>query len=68
MFRYGNYRVTPSVEDPVIHYRAKARDNNGTLIKDSNGDIIWEDASFNVKNKTYNDLPPELKKAFNLIK
>lgn len=64
MFRYGNYRVTPSVEDPVIYYRAKARDKNGMLIKDSNGDIIWEDASFNIKNKTYDDLPPELKKAF----
>ena len=65
LFRYGNYKVTSSVEEPLIHYRAKAKDENGGIKMDGNGDIVWEDAKFNVKGKTYGQLPDELKKKFN---
>lgn len=65
LFRYGNYRITSSVEEPVILYSAKARDENGNIKMDGNGDIVWEDAEFNIKNKTYDSLPGELKKRFN---
>ena len=65
LFRHGNYKVTSSVEEPLIHYRAKAKDENGGIKMDGNGDIVWEDAEFNIKNKTYGSLPEELKKRFN---
>lgn len=65
LFRYGNYKITSSVEEPVISYRAKARDEDGDIKMDGNGDIVWEDAEFNIKNKTYEQLPNELKKKFN---
>lgn len=57
MFRHGNYRVTSSVEDSIITYKQK--------VIDENGNIIWKDADFNVKGKTYDQLPEELKKKFN---
>lgn len=57
MFRHGNYKVTPSVEDSIISYKKKA--------KDENGNIIWEDSCFDIKGKTYDQLPEELKKKFN---
>lgn len=57
LFRDGNFKITATVEDPIINYRIKTRDENGN--------IVWEDATFNVKNKTYSDLPSELKKRFN---
>ena len=57
MFRYGNYRISYSVENPVIPYKKK--------IKDESGNIIWEEAFFNIKGKTYEQLPEELKKKFN---
>lgn len=65
LFRYGNYKITSSVEEPVVTYRAKARDEKGDIKIDGNGDIVWEDAEFNIKNKTYDSLPEELKKRFN---
>lgn len=57
MFRYGNWKISSSVEDPIIPYKKKS--------KNENGDIIWEDTTFNIKGKTYDQLPEELKKKFN---
>lgn len=55
-FRYGNYKITSTIEDSVIPFKKKS--------KDINGKIIWEDAVFDIKNKTYEKLPEELKKKF----
>lgn len=57
MFRYGNWKISSSVEGSVIPYKKKS--------KNEKGDIIWEDATFNIKGKTYDQLPEELKKKFN---
>ncbi len=65
LFRYGNYKITPSVEDAVIVYNAKAKDKKGNATVDHNGDIVWEEAEFDLRNKTYDELPDELKKRFN---
>lgn len=57
MYRYGNYKISSTVEDSIIPYKKKNRDENGK--------IIWEDADFDIKGKTYDQLPDELKKKFN---
>ena len=57
MYRYGNHKISYSVEGSVISFRKK--------VKDEKGNIIWEDASFDIKGKTYDQLPDELKKKFN---
>lgn len=54
-FRHGR-KITSSVEHPIIYYKQK--------IVDENGDVSWEDAAFNIKSKTYDMLPEELKKKF----
>lgn len=64
MYRYGNYKITSAIRNSVIRYRAKLKDGNGKIRKDDNGDIIWEEAEFDIKNKTYEELPDELKKQF----
>lgn len=56
MYRYGNHRISSSVEDSIISYKKKVKEN---------GKIIWEDATFDIKGKTYDQLPEELKKKFN---
>ena len=56
-FRYGNYKITSAIENSIIPYKKK--------IRDEQGNIAWEDASFDIKNKTYDKLPEELKKKFN---
>lgn len=57
MFRYGNHKISSSVEDPIIPYKKK--------IKCEDGKITWEDAFFDIRGKTYEQLPNELKKKFN---
>lgn len=55
-FRYGNYKVTSSIENSVIPYQKK--------VADKDGNIAWEEAMFDIKNKTYEKLPDELKEKF----
>lgn len=64
-YRYGNHKVTSTIEESNISYRAKAKDKSGNIKIDRNGDIVWEDVEFDIRNKTYDDLPDELKKKFN---
>ena len=63
-FRYGNYKITTSVEEPIITYRAKVRDSEGEAMLDRNGDIVWKDEQVDIRNKTYDKLPKELQKVF----
>ena len=63
-FRYGNYKISTAVEEPFIAYRAKCRDGEGKVMMDGNGDIVWEDKEFDIRHKTYDRLPEELKKRF----
>lgn len=56
-FRYGNYKITSAIENSIIPYKKKVRDENGN--------IAWEDTTFDIKNKTYDKLPEELQKKFN---
>lgn len=64
MFRHGNYRVSASVEEPIISYRAKMRGADGEVCIDGNGDVCWEDREFDIRRKTYSQMPEELRKTF----
>ena len=64
-FRHGNYRITRAIENSVIHYRAKARDDKKDVIVDDNGNVVWENRQFDIRNRTYDEFPEELKKIFN---
>ena len=65
LFRYGNYKITSAIDNSIVEYSRKKRDKNGNVIKNERGQIEYEDATFNIKNKTYDMLPEELKKEFN---
>lgn len=56
MIRYGNYKIKSSVEDPIIKYKS--------MSKDEKGKVAWTDATFDIRNKTYEQFPKELQKAF----
>lgn len=56
MLRYGNYKIKSSVENPIINYKK--------MDKDENGKVIWSDAEFDIRNKTYEQFPKELQKMF----
>ena len=56
MVRFGNYKIKSSVENPIIPYKK--------MIKDKNGKTTWEDATFDIRNKTFDQFPKELQKMF----
>ena len=55
-FRKMNYKITSSVENSLIPYKKK--------VKNENGKVTFEDAVFDIKNKTYEKLPEELREKF----
>lgn len=63
-FRNMNWKTTKSFENSVIQYQAKRRDEEGHLVKDENGSILWDNCEFDIRNKTFEQLPDELKKKF----
>lgn len=56
LFKYGNYRITKSIENPILQYKSKIVNDDGSL--------NWEDKEINLIGKTYETLPKELKKKF----
>ena len=64
-FKFGNYKTTKSFDNPVVKYSRKKRDEKNNIVLDEFGEVIWEDAEFDLRNKTYSDLPEELKQKFN---
>ena len=63
-FRYGNYKIGSSVEDSTVQYQKKKRDGNGKVCKDADGNVVWDCDEFDIKGKTFDSLPEELKKRF----
>lgn len=55
-FREGNYKITSSIENSMIPYKKKVTDQNGC--------VTHEDAVCDIKGKTYEKLPEELKEKF----
>lgn len=55
-FRYGNHKITSSIENSLIPYKKK--------VIEEDGNVSYEDAVFDIKNKTYEKLPEELKEKF----
>lgn len=65
MFRYANTKITKNLDEFMVTYQRKILDSNGKPERDENGEILWESVDFDIRNKTYEQLPEELKEKFN---
>ena len=65
MFRYGNTKITKNLDECMITYQRKILDEGGKPKRDEQGEIIWESVEYDIRNKTYEQLPEELKDRFN---
>ena len=65
LFRYGNTKITKNLDEYMVTYQSKATDENGNIKRDEQGEIVWENVEFDIRNKTYEQLPEELKEIFN---
>ena len=64
LFRYGNTKITKNLDEYIVTYQRKVKDENGNIKRDEQGEIIWESVEYDIRNKTYEQLPEELKDAF----
>lgn len=64
LFRYGNTKIAKTVEENMVTYQRKVLDGNGNPKRDAKGEIIWETATCDIRNKTYSQLTEELKDRF----
>jgi len=64
MFRYGNTKITKSLDEYIVTYQRKVLDENGNIKRDADGEIIYESVECDIRNKTYDQLPEELKERF----
>lgn len=64
-FRYGGYRITNALRTYLVTYKKKKVDEKGVIIRDKYGNVEWELDEFDIRKKTYEDLPDDLKKRFN---
>lgn len=65
LFRYGNTKITKNVDEYMVTYQRKVTDENGNPKRDEKGELVWENTEFDIRNKTYDQLPDELKDRFN---
>lgn len=65
LFKYANTKITKSLDEYMVTYQRKVLDENGNVKRDASNEIIWENVQYDIRNKTYELLPDELKDRFN---
>lgn len=65
MFRYGNTKIAKNLDEYMVTYQRKILDGDGKPERDAQNEIRWESVEYDIRNKTYEQLPEELKDRFN---
>lgn len=60
-----NIKLLMKFSEPIVRYNRKKLNEEGKVIKNQYGDIIWETVEYDLRGKTYEDLPTELKRQLN---
>lgn len=63
-FKYCGYKITNNLRTYIIPYKKKKKDGNGGILRDEYGNIQYEIEEFDIRKRTYDDLPDELKSKF----
>lgn len=64
LFRYANTKISKSIDEYMVTYQRKIQDENGNTMRDTSNEIIYESVEYDIRNKTYDQLPEELKDRF----
>lgn len=65
LFRYGNTKITKNIDECMVTYQRKVLDKDGNPERDAQGEILWETVQYDIRNKTYGQLPEELQDRYN---
>lgn len=63
-FKYGGYVITNNLRSFIVPYKRKKVDDKGNILRDEYGNIQYELIEYDIRKKTYDDLPQELKNKF----
>lgn len=63
-FRHSAFKLGKNIEHPIVYYQVKTVDAMGNTCRDENGNIIYELVEYDLRDKTYKDLPEELQESF----
>ena len=63
-FVAGAFRLGKNIDPEKITYQEAKKDENGKIIRDEYDNIIYEEVTFDLRNKGYKDLPAKLKENF----
>lgn len=64
MFKYANTKIAKSIDEYMVTYQRKILDKNGNVKRDENSEILWESVEYDIRGKSYDQLPEELKDRF----
>ena len=65
LFKYANTRITKNIDEYMVTYQRKVMDESGNFKRDEQGELVWESVEYDIRNKTYEQLPEELQERFN---
>lgn len=63
-FKSGKFALGKKIDPTHIDYQEAERDKNGKIIKNEDGDIIYKNISYDLRGKSYVELPEKLKEDF----
>ena len=64
-FAYEHHKIGKKVRNPIVKYKTKKLDENGKVMRNEEGEVVWENREFDLRGKEYDDMPKDLKKQFN---
>lgn len=63
-YMMGEFKLGKNIEMPIIKYLAAQKDEKGAFILGEDGRRVYEEVDYDLRGKGYNDLPEELKEAY----
>lgn len=67
-YKNGAFKIGNQVEMPVVSFQRVRKDGKGRLRKDEYGSYVYETITYDLRGKSYRDLPVELKERFDNYK
>ena len=63
-YKSGKFSLGKNISPYEIEYQEADRDENGEIIKNEDGDIIYKNITYDLRGKSYYELPEKLKEDF----
>ena len=64
-FRAGKFSLGKNLNPATITYEEIKKDENGMILKDENDNPVYEEIEYDLRGKSYKELPDALKEEFN---